>query len=91
MTARHDDVEAIVKQLRELVNLFTMMEELVVEQDCGIAESEERSREVQNSVAKGTQEMNQAVDKSRGARKKKWICVWLAGACFAVLPPLQEY
>ncbi len=77
----------------ELAQLFQDMEAAVVEQEPAVQKIDERGEETVTHIGDGNKQLDQAVDKARAARKKKWICLGIFSmlsleSCIA--PPLTH-
>jgi t-SNARE complex subunit (syntaxin) len=59
----------------ELAELFEQMEQMVMEQHVMVEAIAERAEAVHRDVVKADEELGQAVDKARSARRKKWWCL----------------
>ena len=77
--ARHLDIQNIEKQMMELAQLFQDLETLVVQQEPAVAQIEQKGEEVNDHVSKANVELDGAVKKAAAARRKKWICLGIAG------------
>lgn len=62
----------------ELAELFQDLDNLVVQQETQVAQIETKGEEIQENVVKGNEELDTGIKSARSARKKKWICFWLA-------------
>jgi syntaxin 1B/2/3 len=61
----------------ELAELFQDLDVLVMEQETQVKLIEEKGEEVQQDLEKANVELDLGVKSARGARKKKWICLFL--------------
>ena len=59
----------------ELAQLFQDMEAAVVQQEAPIEHIDAKAEDTVVHLDKGNEQLNQAVDKARSARRKKWICL----------------
>ena len=59
----------------ELAQLFQDMEAAVVQQEPAIEHIDNKAEDTVVHLDKGNQQLDQAVDKARSARRKKWICL----------------
>jgi syntaxin 1B/2/3 len=73
--ARHNEIQRIEKTIIELADLFTQMEQLVVEQEAMVENIDQRGEEVTTNVVKAQEEIGEAVEKARSRRRKKWWCL----------------
>jgi syntaxin 1B/2/3 len=79
VSQRHEDIQKIERQMIELAQLFQDLEALVVQQEPAVTQIEQRGEEVTEHVAKANTELDGAVKKARAARRKKWMCLGIAG------------
>ena len=63
----------------ELAQLFQDMEAAVVQQEAPIEHIDAKAEDTVVHLNKGNEQLNQAVDKARSARRKKWICLGILG------------
>ena len=63
----------------ELAQLFQDMEAAVVQQEAPIEHIDAKAEDTVVHLDKGNEQLNQAVDKARSARRKKWICLGIFG------------
>ena len=68
----------------ELAQLFQDMEAAVVQQEPAIENIENKTDNTVENLGKGNVQLNQAVDKARSARKKKWICFGIVGTSLVI-------
>ena len=76
---RHEAIQKIERQMIELAQLFQDMEAAVIEQEAAVEKIDEQGEETRVNLHKGNEQLDQAVDKARAARKKKWICLGIFG------------
>lgn len=76
---RHDAIQKIEQDMMELAQMFQDLDALVVQQEAAVTQIEQRGEEVTDHAAKANTELDGAVKKARAARKKKWICLGIAG------------
>lgn len=76
---RHAAIQKIEKDMLELAQMFQDLDALVVQQEAQVTQIEQRGEEVREDVTKANVELDGAVTKARAARKKKWICLGIAG------------
>ena len=81
---RHDAIQKIEKDMMELAQLFQDLEVLVVQQEPAVAQIEQKGEEVNDHVQKANVELDGAVKKAAAARRKKWICLGIAGMLSAL-------
>ena len=82
---RHNAIQKIAADMQELNGLFQDLDALVVQQEAAVTSIEARGEEVTDHVTKANVELDGAVKKARAARKKKWICLGIAGESFPIL------
>lgn len=71
----------------ELGQLFQDLEATVVVQEEPIQGIENKTEETVVNLDQGNKHLDGAVVKARSARRKKWICFWIAGeSIYTVLP-----
>ena len=76
---RHEAIQKIERQMIELAQLFQDMEAAVVQQEAPIEHIDNKAEDTVVHLDKGNEQLNQAVDKARSARRKKWICLGIVG------------
>lgn len=77
--ARHAAIAKIEADMIKLAEMFQDLDALVIQQEAPVTEIERRGEEVTDHVTKANVELDGAVKKARAARKKKWICLGIAG------------
>lgn len=77
--SRHNAIQKIERDMMELAAMFQDLDALVVQQEAAVTQIEQRGEEVTDHAAKANTELDGAVKKARSARKKKWICLGIAG------------
>jgi len=75
---RHEDIKRIEKTLAELAQLFNDMSVLVEQQDETINVIQSQAQGVEKDTEAGLQYTEKAVTSARAARKKRWICFFIA-------------
>ncbi|KAF9373521.1 Plasma membrane t-SNARE, secretory vesicle fusion [Podila verticillata] len=75
--SRHDDIKKIEKTILELHQLFIDMETLVTEQAVVMNTIEENTQQTDVHLETGNKEVDVAIVNARGARRKKWICLFI--------------
>ncbi|KAG0083365.1 Plasma membrane t-SNARE, secretory vesicle fusion [Podila epicladia] len=83
--SRHDDIKKIEKTILELHQLFIDMETLVTEQAVVMNTIEENTQQTDVHLETGNKEVDVAIVNARGARKKKWICLFITIIILAIL------
>lgn len=88
MQGRHEAIQKIERQMIELAQLFQDMEAAVVQQEPAIEHIDNKAEDTVVHLNKGNEQLDQAVDKARAARRKKWICLGIVGmsAILALIP-----
>lgn len=82
---RHLAIRKIETDMLRLAEMFQDLEAIVVQQEAQVTQIEQRGEEVREDVTKANVELDGAVTKARAARKKKWICLGIAGESFPLL------
>jgi len=75
---RHEDIKRIEQTLAELAQLFNDMSVLVNQQQETIETIETAAATVEHDTEAGLKHTNDAVKSARAARKKRWICFFIA-------------
>lgn len=81
--SRHAEIQKVERQLIELAELFTEMDQLVVQQEAAVVNIEMKGEEVVENMDKGTQEIGTAIKSARNARKWKWWCLGICGMFYS--------
>ncbi|KAG9234013.1 t-SNARE [Amylocarpus encephaloides] len=76
--SRHDEIQKIAQQMAELAQLFTQMDELVVQQEAAVTDIETKGEEVVEHMDQGTGQIQVAIQSAKNARKWKWWCLGIA-------------
>ena len=76
---RHDQILKIERQMAELAQLFADMNAIVVQQEPVVQQIEQHGEQAVDNISAGVKHADQAVEKARAARKKKWICLGICG------------
>ncbi|KAG0334209.1 Plasma membrane t-SNARE, secretory vesicle fusion, partial [Podila humilis] len=82
---RHVDIKKIEKTIMELHQLFTDMETLVAEQGQVVATIEDNTVKTDTHLKQGDGELKTAIVNAYGARRKKWICLFISIIIIAIL------
>jgi len=77
--ARQQDMQKIEQTLGELVQLFTDLSVLVEQQETQFVDVSQKTEMVEEDVRQANVEIGTAVHTARSTRKKKWICLAIAG------------
>jgi syntaxin 1B/2/3 len=62
----------------ELAELFQDLDTLVLQQEVQVKAIEQQGEEIQENITKGNEELDTGIKSARGARKKKWICLFIS-------------
>ncbi|KAJ2892599.1 Protein transport protein SSO2 [Zalerion maritima] len=82
LKARNQALQQIERQMAELLELFTQMDTLVMQQDVNVAQIEQKAEEVVENLDKGNEEIGTAVKTAKATRRKKW---WCLGICVLII------
>lgn len=77
--SRHAAIQKIEQDMIMIAELFQDLDALVVQQEAQVTRIEQTGEEVLDNATKANVELDGAVSKARAARKKKWICLGIAG------------
>lgn len=72
---RHEAIRKIEEQMVELAQLFTDLDQIVMQQEPLVTNIEQKGEEIHDNVVQGNTELGGAVEKARSARRKKWWCL----------------
>jgi syntaxin 1B/2/3 len=72
---RHDAIQKIERQMVELAQLFTDLDQIVMQQEPLVANIEQKGEEVHDNVVKANEEIGGAIEKARSRNRKKWWCL----------------
>ena len=72
---RHEAIQNIERQMRELATLFEELAETVAQQGEMVNNIEQKGEEVHDNVVKANTEIGGAIEKARARNRKKWWCV----------------
>jgi syntaxin 1B/2/3 len=86
--ARHEAIQNIERQMIELAELFTDMDNLVMQQEAAVTNIEMKGEEVVENMDKGNEEIGTAIVHARNTRKWKWWCLCI---CSMLLPIFLQY
>jgi syntaxin 1B/2/3 len=59
----------------ELAQLFTDLDQIVMQQEPLVANIEQKGEEVHDNVVKANEEIGGAIEKARSRNRKKWWCL----------------
>lgn len=82
---RQQDIARIERTLEELMVLFEQMNEQVLLADPVVANIEHQSENVTTDVEQAQKHLGTAVVSAKGARRKKWICLFIAIGIVALI------
>ncbi|KAK7179399.1 syntaxin 1b 2 3 [Paraphaeosphaeria sporulosa] len=72
---RHDAIQKIEQQMVELAQLFTDLDQIVMQQEPLVENIEAKGEEIHENVVQANTEIGGAIEKARSARRKKWWCL----------------
>ncbi|QSZ36400.1 hypothetical protein DSL72_006277 [Monilinia vaccinii-corymbosi] len=79
---RNEAIKKIERDIIEIAELFSEMENLVVQQEAAVVNIEMKGEEVVENMDKGVQQMDTAIASAKSRNRKKWYCF---GVCFIIL------
>ena len=85
LRARNQALLGIERQMAELLELFTQLDTIVMQQDVAVAEIEQKAEEIVGDLNKGNDEIGTAVKTARATRRKKWWCIGIVVAIIIVV------
>jgi syntaxin 1B/2/3 len=88
--SRHEAIQNIERQMIELAELFTDMDNLVMQQEAAVTNIEMKGEEVVENMDKGNAEIGTAIVHARNTRKWKWWCLCITGTFTANTPLLPR-
>lgn len=75
MKERHEAIQKIERQMVELAQLFTDLDQIVMQQEPLVENIEQKGEEIHDNVVQANTEIGGAIEKARSARRKKWWCL----------------
>ncbi|KAL5462751.1 hypothetical protein PMIN06_001444 [Paraphaeosphaeria minitans] len=72
---RHEAIQKIEQQMVELAQLFTDLDQIVMQQEPLVENIEAKGEEIHQNVVQANTEIGGAIEKARSARRKKWWCL----------------
>ncbi|KAF2867916.1 t-SNARE [Massariosphaeria phaeospora] len=72
---RHDAIQNIERQMVELAQLFTDLDQIVMQQEPLVENIEQKGEEVHSNVVQANTEIGGAIVKARSRNRKKWWCL----------------
>ncbi|KAK3828232.1 MAG: t-SNARE [Benniella sp.] len=85
VNTRHDEIKKIEATIVTLLRLFEEMEMLVTDQGAVLNTVEENIQHTETALEGGNQQVDNAIDTAKSARKKKWICFFLTIIILAII------
>lgn len=76
---RNEAIKKIEQDIIQIAELFSEMENLVVQQEAAVVNIEMKGEEVVENMDKGVQQMDTAIVSARSRNRKKWYCLGLVG------------
>ncbi|KAF2007329.1 syntaxin [Amniculicola lignicola CBS 123094] len=72
---RHEAIQNIERQMVELAQLFTDLDQIVMQQEPLVENIEQKGEEIHMNVQKGNEEIVTAIGSARARNRKKWWCL----------------
>ncbi|TGO74414.1 hypothetical protein BELL_0284g00010 [Botrytis elliptica] len=82
---RNEAIKKIERDIIEIAELFSEMENLVVQQEAAVVNIEMKGEEVVENMDKGVQQMDTAIVSARSRNRKKWYCLGLVVIIVAII------
>jgi SNARE domain len=76
---RNEQIRMIEQRLIELAQMFQDLDELVIQQEVAVQNIEQQTEQVEGNVDRANVHLGGAITSADAARKKKWICLGIAG------------
>jgi t-SNARE complex subunit (syntaxin) len=76
---RNEAIKKIERDIIEVAELFSQMENLVVQQEAAVVNIEQKGEEVVENMDKGVEQINTAIVSARSRNRKKWWCLGICG------------
>ncbi|KAI0160588.1 t-SNARE [Xylariaceae sp. FL1272] len=83
--ARHDQLQNINQQIKDLAELVQQLDNLVMEQEETIVTTEKKTEDVGEDLVKGNENVAVAVNTARATRNKKWWCLGISILIFFIV------
>ncbi|KAF2109606.1 t-SNARE, partial [Lophiotrema nucula] len=72
---RHEAIQKIEQQMVELAQLFTDLDQIVMQQEPLVENIEQKGEEIHENVVQANTEIGGAITKARSRNRKKWWCL----------------
>jgi syntaxin 1B/2/3 len=82
---RNEAIKKIERDIVEIAELFSQMENLVVQQEAAVVNIEQKGEEVVENMDKGVEQINTAIVSARSRNRKKWWCLGICGMSSNIL------
>ncbi|ATZ45319.1 hypothetical protein BCIN_01g01210 [Botrytis cinerea B05.10] len=82
---RNEAIKKIEQDIIQIAELFSEMENLVVQQEAAVVNIEMKGEEVVENMDKGVQQMDTAIVSARSRNRKKWYCLGLVVIIVAII------
>ncbi|KAK6614957.1 hypothetical protein ACHAPC_005226 [Botrytis cinerea] len=82
---RNAAIKKIEQDIIQVAELFSQMENLVVQQEAAVVNIEMKGEEVVENMDKGVQQMDTAIVSARSRNRKKWYCLGLVVIIVAII------
>ncbi|TGO36359.1 hypothetical protein BHYA_0127g00140 [Botrytis hyacinthi] len=82
---RNAAIKKIEQDIIQIAELFSQMENLVVQQEAAVVNIEMKGEEVVENMDKGVQQMDTAIVSARSRNRKKWYCLGLVVIIVAII------
>lgn len=76
---RNEAIKKIEQDIIQIAELFSEMENLVVQQEAAVVNIEMKGEEVVENMDKGVQQIDTAIVSARSRNRKKWYCLGIVG------------
>ncbi|KAI9645219.1 hypothetical protein NHQ30_005953 [Ciborinia camelliae] len=82
---RNEAIKKIEQDIIQIAELFSEMENLVVQQEAAVVNIEMKGEEVVENMDKGVQQMDTAIVSARSRNRKKWYCLGICVIIVAII------
>ncbi|KAF2659324.1 t-SNARE [Lophiostoma macrostomum CBS 122681] len=82
---RHEAIQRLEQQMIELAQLFTDLDQIVVQQEPMVENIEQKGEEIHSNVVQGNEEIGGAIVKARSRNRKKWWCLLIVIIIIAII------
>ena len=79
VNSRSENIQKIARDIEELYRMQLEINEMVIRDEENLAAIVDRTNQVEQDTRTGNEQLTNAVDKARAARRKKWICLGILG------------